>query len=101
MNVPPALRRWGIRLVLAVVVAIGLGYLPGEVLRRDPRAAMLEGQLDELDKETAAVSERNATLARQVHALSTDVRAIEDRARADLGMVYPGEITIRVQGTAP
>jgi len=101
MHVPPALRRWGIRLLLAIVVAIAIGYLPGEVLRRDPRAAKLEAQLQDLDKEAAALTERNDALARQVHALSTDVHAIENRARSDLGMVYPNEIVIRVQGVTP
>jgi cell division protein FtsB len=96
MHVPPALRRWGIRLVLAIVVAVGIGYLPGEIVRRDPRADKLEAQLDELDKQAAALREKNQTLARQIRALKTDVRAIEDHARADLGMVYPDEIVIRV-----
>jgi cell division protein FtsB len=98
MHVPPAFRRWGIRLVLAVVVAVAIGYLPGEVLRRDPRAAKLQTQLDELDVEERALVEKNAALARQIRALSSDVRAVEDRARSDLGMVYPDEIVIRVGG---
>jgi cell division protein FtsB len=101
MHVPPALRRWGIRLVLAIVVAVAIGYLPGEVLRRDPRAAMLEGQLDDLDKQAAEIAARNAALARQIRTLSTDIHAIEDHARADLGMVYPDEVVIRVQGVKP
>lgn len=101
MHVPPALRRWGIRLVLAIVVAVAIGYLPGEVLRRDPRAAKLESQLDELHKDAADLTARNAQLARQIHALETDVRAVEDHARADLGMVYPDEIVFRVQGVKP
>ncbi|MBA2539484.1 MAG: septum formation initiator family protein [Deltaproteobacteria bacterium] len=97
-HVPPALRRWGLRLVLAIVVAVAIGYLPGEILRRDPRSAKLEGQLQELDVESRELSERNATLARQIKALKSDVRAVEDRARSDLGMVYPDEIVIRVLG---
>ena len=98
MHVPPALSRWGIRLVLAVVVAVAIGYLPGEVLRSDPRAAKLRVQLDELEIEARELAEKNATLAREIRALSSDVRAVEDRARSDLGMVYPDEIVIRVEG---
>jgi cell division protein FtsB len=98
MHVPPALRRWGLRLVLAIVVAVAIGYLPGEILRRDPRSAKLAIQLQELEVEARELSERNTTLARQIKALQTDVRAVEDRARSDLGMVYPDEIVIRVQG---
>ncbi len=84
--------------MLAIVVAVAIGYLPGEILRRDPRSAKLEGQLQELDVESRELSERNATLARQIKALKSDVRAVEDRARSDLGMVYPDEIVIRVLG---
>src|SRR5436190_941840 len=96
MHVPPALRRWGARLVLAVVVAIAIGYVPGEVLRPDPRTAKLRAQLDDLDAEARTLGDRNATLLREIQALQTDVSAIEARARADLGMVYPDEIVIHV-----
>jgi len=101
MHVPPALRRWGVRLLLAIVVAVAIGYLPGEVLRRDPRTAKLAAQLQELDDEAASLVENNQQLVRQIRALQTDVSAVEDRARSDLGMVYPDEIVIRVQGVTP
>ena len=101
MHNPPALRRWGIRLGLAIVVAIAIGYLPGEILRDDPRAAKLRVQIDELEEEARALAATNAALLREIRALETDVGAIEDRARADLGMVYPDEIVLRVKGPAP
>ena len=101
MHVPPAFRRWAFRLVLAIVVAVAIGYLPGEVLRRDPRTAKLAAQIQELDDEARELGEKNEQLVRQIRALQTDVRAVEDRARSDLGMVYPDEIVIRVQGVAP
>lgn len=101
MHVPPAFRRWAFRLVLAIVVAVAIGYLPGEVLRRDPRVAKLQTQLDELDKEATELTDKNAQLVRQIRALQTDVSAVEDRARSDLGMVYPNELVIRVQGVTP
>lgn len=97
MHVPPAIRRWGARLGLALVVAIGIGYLPGQVVRRDPRTAKLHTQIDELDAEASELAARNAALLRDIQALRTDVGAIEDRARADLGMVYPDEIVLRVK----
>lgn len=98
MHVPPALRRWSIRFGLAVVVAIAIGYLPGEVLREDPRTPRLRTQLGELDAEARELAARNAALAREVRALQTEVGAIEDRARADLGMVYPDEIVLMIEG---
>lgn len=96
MHVPPALRQWGTRLGLAIVVAIGIGYLPAQVLRRDPRTVKLTAQLGALDVEAKALGEHNAVLIRDIEALRVDVGAIEDRARADLGMVYPDEIVLRV-----
>jgi cell division protein FtsB len=101
MHVPPALRRWGVRLLLAVVVAVAIGYLPGEVLRRDPRTVKLQAQLQELDDEARELTDKNAAIARQIKALQSDVRAIEDHARSGLGMVYPNEVVIRVQGVTP
>jgi len=97
MHVPPALRRWALRLGLAVVVALALGNLPGGLLRRDPRAIKLEQQLDEQRAEAHALDDDNARLVREIDALRTSVRAIEDRARADLGMVYPDELVLHVE----
>src|SRR5688572_14261142 len=96
MHIPPALRRWSVRLVLAIVVATVIGYLPGHVLRRDPRTAKLRQQIEALDAEARALAAGNAVLGREIRGLTADVGAIEDRARADLGMVYPDEVVFRV-----
>ena len=96
MHIAPAFRRWGARLGLSIIVAIGIGYVPAQVLRRDPRSAMLQGQLDQLDAEGKQLAVENAALSQDIEALRNDIRAIEDRARADLGMVYPDEIVFRV-----
>jgi outer membrane murein-binding lipoprotein Lpp len=96
MHVRPAFRRWGVRCALAVAIAIAIGYVPGQVARRDPRAARLEAQIEELTAEARAVAARNAALRRDIDALRTDIGAIEDRARGDLGMVYPDEIVLRL-----
>src|SRR5262245_28159295 len=96
MHIPPALRRWATRLVLAIIVAVAYGYLPGEVLREDPRAAKLRDQLAQLENEAKQLAGDNADLLRDVDALKTDVGAIEDTARADLGMVYPDEVVLKI-----
>jgi cell division protein FtsB len=98
MHMPPALRRWGARLGLALVVAIGLGYLPSQILRRDPRAVKLAGQLDDLDRQARELEAENAGRLREIEALRRDVGAIEERARAELGMVYPDELVLRIRG---
>jgi cell division protein FtsB len=98
MHVPPAIQRWSARFGLALIVAIAIGYLPGQVVRKDPRTAKLHTQLDEIEVEARELAARNAALLRDIEALRSDVGAIEDRARADLGMVYPDEIVLRVTG---
>jgi len=100
MHVPPAFRTWSTRLGLAVIVAIVIGYLPAQVLSRDKRTVKLETQLGEIAAEEKQLSEHNAQLVRSIEALRSDVGAIEDRARADLGMVYPGELVLRVAPAA-
>ena len=97
MYVRPAFRRWGIRCGLALAIAIAIGYVPGQVARRDPRAAKLEAQIDELTVEGRELAGRNAVLRREIAALRSDIGAIENRARADLGMVYPDEIVLRLE----
>ncbi len=98
-HVAPPLRRWLVRLGLAVVVAIVIGYVPGQLLSRDPRADKLSIQLRDSQAEARELAASNATTYREVQALQSDVGAIEDRARADLGMVYPDEVVLRVRRT--
>jgi cell division protein FtsB len=85
------------RLGLALAVAIAIGYVPGQLMRRDPRAEKLAEQLEAVRAESREVAAENAALYREVNALRTDVGAIEDRARGDLGMVYPDEVVLRVR----
>jgi cell division protein FtsB len=85
------------RLGLAIIVAIAIGYVPGQILRRDPRVAKLTVQIDQLETEARELAAGNVTLMREVDALRSDVGAIENRARADLGMVYPDEVVLRVR----
>ena len=96
MHISPAVRRWSARFGLALVIAIAIGYVPNQVLRRDPRAAKLEAQLAQLVAEAQAVAAKNAVLRRDIAALRSDIGAIEERARADLGMAYPDEVVLRL-----
>ena len=96
MHVAPPLRRWMTRLALALVVAIAIGYVPGQLLRRDPRAVKLEAELAQVRADTRELAAGNAVLLRDVEGLRTDVHSIEERARS-LGFVYPDEVIIRVR----
>jgi cell division protein FtsB len=95
MHVPPALRRWSVRLVLATVVAMLIAWVPAG---DDDRATRLRDQLDALRTEAATLRVKNARLAGEVDALRTDPAAIESHARDELGMVYPGELVLRLEG---
>jgi cell division protein FtsB len=90
------MRRWMTRLGLALVVAIAIGYVPGQLLRRDPRAVKLDAELAQVRADTRELAAGNAVLLRDVEGLRTDVHSIEERARA-LGFVYPDEVIIRVR----
>lgn len=97
MHVAPAMRRWTIRGLLALVVAGAIAYIPAGGV--DGRAARLRRQLDATRAEAAALRSGNATRAAEVEALRTDPSAIERRARDDLDMVYPNEMVLRLEGT--
>lgn len=101
MHVASPLRRWMTRFGLAVIVAIAIGYVPGQLLRKDPRAEKLEQEVAQQRAEARELAAKNAALYREVEALRSDVGAIEDRARADLGMVYPDEVVLRVRRGEP
>src|SRR5690606_22995008 len=53
--------------------------------------ARLREEIDHQKVENATLRERNRTLAAEVQDLKKGTTAIEARARADLGMVGPGE----------
>lgn len=96
MHVAPATRRWGTRLSLALAVAVLIGYVPSQILARDPRVPSLRSQVHGLEREIELVEQKNLRMVREIEALRTDVHTIESRARAELGMVYPNELVLRI-----
>ncbi len=56
----------------------------------------LKVQVEEQQAENAKLKERNAALAAEVEDLKSGQTAVEERARAELGMVKPGETFYRV-----
>ena len=87
-------RTWILRGLAAVLLAVTFGYVPYHLYARSGYA-----RYRELRRDCAAAKIRNAhlraeneRLAREVEALRTDPRALEQVARADMGWVRPGEI---------
>lgn len=95
MHVPPALRRWTVRLTLAFAVALAIAYAPGD---SESEARHLRGQLEDARREARELEAGNARMAAEVDALRNDPSAIEARARDELGMVFPGEIVLKLEG---
>jgi len=95
MHVPPAWRRWGARVGLSVALAIAIAYVPWRV-HNDQQLERLRVQLADSRAQIARLSRDNAHLSREIDALEHDVGAIVDHARDDLGMVFPGELVLRV-----
>ena len=81
--------RW--LLVILLVFLAGLQFRlwvgEGSLAHR----AELNRQLEEQEHENQALRERNALIAIDVESLKTNLNAIEEKARADLGMIKQGE----------
>jgi cell division protein FtsB len=97
MHVPPAWRRWGARVGLSLALAIAIAYLPWRA-SGEAQIDKLRTQVKESDGEIDRLELANAKLRREIDALQHDVGAIVDHARDELGMVYPGEVVLRVEG---
>ena len=95
------IRRWLPHVVLALVAFA--------LLWQRERGEGGRGQLAELQARVAAQQAENARLEQRNQALAADVAelksgeaAVEDRARAELGMIKPGETFYRVvEGEKP
>jgi cell division protein FtsB len=89
-------------LVLVLVVLIALLQLkywvgPGGV--RDVEA--LRARVAAQEAENARLMERNEVLAAEVEDLRAGKAALEERARAELGLIKPGETFYRVIEARP
>jgi len=81
--------RW--LLVILLVLFAGLQFRlwvgEGSLAHR----AELNRQLEQQELENQSLRERNALIATDVESLKTNLSAIEEKARADLGMIKKGE----------
>ncbi len=96
------LHSWRARIGLALVLAVGLAYLPyhlldGGGIRRIPK---LERELAATRAAIVELRGENQRYREQIDALRNDPEAIEDIARDELGMVKPNELVIRVDPAA-
>jgi cell division protein FtsB len=95
----PRWQRWALRMAMATALAIALAYLPYRLLdgASARKAQALREQYQRTVAATRVLAEENERLRHQIDALKSDVSAIEDIAREELGMVRPGEVIIRLE----
>jgi cell division protein FtsB len=94
------LRHWWPHLLLGLLAAGLLWELQhGEGGRRE--LAEVQARVQAQQAENARLLQRNAALAADVAELKSGEAAVEDRARAELGMIKPGEVFYRVVEPLP
>lgn len=83
-------------LLLLALTQAGLWFGKGGVTR----VLELNRQLDELHQQNQTVRESNARLAAEVLDLRNGLEMVEEKARAELGMVRRDEILVQYARTA-
>jgi cell division protein FtsB len=86
--------RWIALALLAVLVALQVRLWTGQGGMRD--LWRLQQRVEEQKAENAQLRKRNETLSAEVDDLKHGDEAIEERARAELGLVKPGETFYQV-----
>lgn len=87
-----------LRIVLVVLVAL-LAWLQYRLWfgsGGNNEVADLQAQVEQQARQNDGLRDRNAALAAEVADLKSGEAAIEERARAELGMIRPGETFYRV-----
>ena len=92
-----------LRIVLVVLVAL-LAWLQYRLWFGSggtQAVAGLQAQVEQQARQNDGLRDRNAALAAEVADLKSGEAAIEERARAELGMIRPGETFYRVVERTP
>jgi cell division protein FtsB len=87
-------KTWVLRVLLAVVVAGTVGYVPYRLYAHSGffRYLDLRRELEALRARNEDLRGQNARLRREIEAIEEDPLALERAARLDLSMVRPGEV---------
>lgn len=89
------LRRWWPHLLLGML-AVGLLWELEQGEGGRGELAQVQARVEAQRAENARLQQRNAALAADVAELKSGEAAVEERARAELGMIKPGETFFRV-----
>lgn len=76
---------------IIAILAVLLVILQVQVWRQYARVAELEQRVETQRQENGDLAARNAALAAEVDDLQSGLEAVEERARAELGLIREGE----------
>jgi len=76
---------------IVAILAVVLVILQVQVWRQFARVAELEARVEAQREENGQLAARNAALAAEVDDLQSGLEAVEERARAELGLIRDGE----------
>ena len=95
--------RWVVRLILAVSLAVGLGYLPYRAYGPGGvgRALRLERELERLAGGNVGIQQENTRLRRKIARLKRRRYDVERVARDELGLVRAGDLVFLFEKSAP
>ncbi len=85
--------------IIASVLLVLLIWLQYKIWLQDgglPEVMQLQTEIEIEKMEVQALRERNSSLEAEVKDLKTGLRAIEERARSEMGMIKEGEIYFQV-----
>lgn len=96
---PNLVWRWTGRLCLALVLALGIGYVPYRIYVRSglSQYVRLRDELARLEDTNQALRTQAGELRAQLERLHEDDGEIERVARDELGLVRTGEIVFKVE----
>lgn len=94
--------RWLLRVGVALGLAFGIGFLPYLAYQRSglSRALFLNEQLEQIQRDNQRLRRENRRLLLELDRLKEDDdHAIERVARDELGLIRPGELVFKVEGS--
>lgn len=96
---PPLLGLWLLRLLVAVGLAVLIGYLPYHLYLRSGLSHFMaqRAELARLEQQNRDLRDLNAELRLQLSRIQEDDGEIERVARDELGLLRAGELVFKVE----
>ncbi len=85
--------------IIAFVLLVLLIWLQYKIWLQDgglPEVMQLQQEIEQVKTEVQKLQERNLSLHAEVKDLKKGLRAIEERARSEMGMIKQGEVYFQV-----